>query len=807
MRIGIASVQVPFIHGGAERHSQNLCVALRAHGHEAAEIHIPFKWYPPRTLVDHVLATRLIDVSESNGTPIDLLIGLKFPAYLLRHPNKVLWILHQHRQAYDLWDLGISELLGEPDGPALRELIRAEDRIAFESCKDRLFTNSANVSGRIAKHLGMNSKPLYHPPPYAELLRADSYSNYIFVPSRICDAKRQKLVIEALALTQSHIQVVIAGPPDTPGYDRSLQEYAKKCGVADRMTWLGAISDSEMAKYYSEARAVAFVPIDEDYGYVTLEAMLSHRPVITTTDSGGPLEFIRHREEGFVVAPTPEALADSFDEIADDVGLAERMGAAGYDRYTAMNISWSRVVERLTGTVAVPVIPAASSCVESSSKEDATVELPNTGKSGSLELNMESARKRFSLPQPGAVKPAFALFADLYAAYDFRIYGSLDRLKTYFGSHWRRYLATLSFLPQSGALRCLDIGVFPPFVFQSLVKASLPNWEISGVWEGPEYHSKVTSRSPNYPEFGVQLSHANVDVDPLPFGNNMFDVVLGLEILEHLAINPLFFMQEIARVLKPDGRLILSTPNIASHRGVAKILRNEAPYSFGLFVPTGGVYGRHNREYTADEVERLGKAAGFETERLITSDVYDEFVDAEALRLLIERMDPLEFRGETIFYVARRGDRTVSDVPNNLYIGNPNQLGGHISVESYDPATGLGVFSVANQSRAPWFATGEEKTTLYVEWFDTHGRLLHDGLQLPLEEPIMPGAVARVPFAFGVTSLNGQRTGLEGEARVEIFEAGSGRLRGAGRANLIRVPCTEHAYLQLRDAILNSERR
>lgn len=800
MRIGIATVQVPFIHGGAERHSASLCAALRAHGHEAAEIQVPFKWYPTRTLVDHVLAAKLIDVSEANGTPIDLLIGLKFPAYLLRHPNKVFWILHQYRQAYDLWDLGLSELLHEPDGFAVREFIRDEDQRALADSAGRLFTNSGNVSGRLMKHLGIESRPLYHPPPYASQLRADSFSDYVFAPSRVCEAKRQKLLIEALARTRSPIRLVFAGPPDVPGYDRRLNDHAAELGVADRITWLGAISDSEMALHYARARAVAYVPIDEDYGYVTLEAMLSRRPVITTTDSGGPLEFIRDRQEGLVAAPDARSLAAAFDVLADDAGLAEQMGAAGFERYTAFDINWTNVVETLTqgaASAAAPITPAPGKAAIHADDTSRAVRQPAS--------DLSHVRKHFAVPEEGPVKPAFPRFSDVYAAYDFRRYGSAQELAPYFGTHWRRYLATLSFLPRRSGLRCLDVGVFPPFVFPALVKASLPDAEIAGVWEGPDYRAKVAGRTPEGASFEIDVRRANVETQALPFEDASFDVVFALEILEHLAIDPLFFLHEIARVLKPSGLLVLSTPNIASHRGVAKILRNEAPYSFGLFVPPHGVYGRHNREYTAAEVDNLGKAAGFQTERLLTADVYDDFMDAGAIRLLIERKDALKFRGETIFYVARQGQRIGAEVPANLFVGDPNQLGGHITVERYDPATGLGVFVVANRSRAPWFATGDRRFVLNADWFDGRGRLTHDGLQLPLGEPVLPGGSARLPFAFGAVAANGQRSGAEGEAHVDIFQVGAGPLRGAGRANFVRVPCTEEAYLALCDRMRHDD--
>src|SRR5262245_8557462 len=83
MRILIATVQVPFIRGGAEVHAEGLRDALIDSGHEAEIIAVPFKWYPPERIIDHMLACRLLDVTEVMGTPVDLLIGLRFPAYLI----------------------------------------------------------------------------------------------------------------------------------------------------------------------------------------------------------------------------------------------------------------------------------------------------------------------------------------------------------------------------------------------------------------------------------------------------------------------------------------------------------------------------------------------------------------------------------------------------------------------------------------------------------------------------------------------------------------------------------------------------
>jgi glycosyltransferase involved in cell wall biosynthesis len=111
--------------------------------------------------------------------------------------------------------------------------------------------------------------------------------------------------------------------------------------------WLGQVSEEEKRALYAHALGVVFPPVDEDYGYVTLEAMLAAKPVITCTDSGGPLEFVRHGETGWIAEPTPEALAVALDRLWEERPRAKAMGAAGRAHYESLGISWTTVVERL----------------------------------------------------------------------------------------------------------------------------------------------------------------------------------------------------------------------------------------------------------------------------------------------------------------------------------------------------------------------------------------------------------------------------------------------------------------------------
>lgn len=346
MRILIATVQVPFIRGGAEVHAEGLRDALCAAGHEAEILAIAFKWYPPEKILDHILACRLLDVSEVAGTRVDRLIGLRFPAYLIPHPNKVLWILHQHRTAYELWDHPLSDLVYYPNGSQVRDAIEQADRNLIPEAR-AVFANSRNVAQRLKRFCDIDSTPLYHPPPNADKFYSSSAKDYLFFPSRLCIPKRQELALKALALTRNPVRVCFAGISDHPDYTEKLQSLARKVKVNKRVEWLGGISEDEKLSRYASALAVVYPPIDEDYGYVTLEAMLASKPVITCDDSGGPLEFVVNRETGLIAEPTPEALASAFDFVWENRDKAGAWGCAGRDRYQSLNLSWSNVIQKL----------------------------------------------------------------------------------------------------------------------------------------------------------------------------------------------------------------------------------------------------------------------------------------------------------------------------------------------------------------------------------------------------------------------------------------------------------------------------
>ncbi len=345
MRIAVVSVQVPFIRGGAENLASGLVNALREYGHEAELIMMPFRFGPTGKILQNMDVWTAEDFTCFDCGKIDRVICLKFPCFYLSHPRKVVWLMHQHRTVYDLWHTKFSGgISNTQEGLLLKDQITKRDTLALKSAC-AVYTIAKNVSIRMQQFNGVHSIPLYHPPANAERFYTSDTLPYIFCPSRLEGLKRQEFLIRAMKWVQSPVTAVIAG---NGGIKPHLDALICELELQDRVKLLGRISDEEMFVWYANCLGVFFGPYDEDYGYVTLEAMLSAKPVITCTDSGGPLEFVISDETGLIVEPSPERIADAIDRLYFDRNRSKSMGKAGLARYHEMDISWLNVVSKLT---------------------------------------------------------------------------------------------------------------------------------------------------------------------------------------------------------------------------------------------------------------------------------------------------------------------------------------------------------------------------------------------------------------------------------------------------------------------------
>jgi len=348
VRIAVVHPQTPFVRGGAETHTDTLVRALQEAGHEAEEVVVAGKWYPATELVHQMAVWRALDLSESNGLPIDMVIALKFPAYLVPHERKVVWLIHQHRSAYELWGHPqFADLSKQIEGPAVRDIVRQSDRIALGEAK-RIYTNSENVRERVWDSLRLSSEVLYHPSPIVEALlprEPGPYGDVIVFPSRLEGLKRQSLVVEAMRYVRTSVRLVLVGEgPD----EEALKAQIAKHELRDKVELAGRVPDDRLHELYLGALGVYYGPFDEDYGYVTLEGFAAHRPVVTLTDAGGPLEFVTDGETGLVTPPEPEAIAHALDVLFSNRPKAKAMGEAGNEKLRATVPGWPEVVARLT---------------------------------------------------------------------------------------------------------------------------------------------------------------------------------------------------------------------------------------------------------------------------------------------------------------------------------------------------------------------------------------------------------------------------------------------------------------------------
>ncbi|HUP38685.1 MAG TPA: glycosyltransferase family 4 protein [Vicinamibacterales bacterium] len=340
-RIIVCEAHVPFVRGGAEYLVRTLVSQLQHHGFEAELVSIPFKWYPKGEILAHAAAWRLMDLSESNGRPIDLVIASKFPTYFVRHPNKVAWLVHQYRAAYELCGTAFSDFSHNDEDVGLRQTLIDLDTKMLGECR-RVYTISRTISDRLAKYNGLQHDPLYPPPPFAERITGGAYGDYVLFVGRLESIKRPDLVVRAMQHVDRPLRLVMVGDGS---HRLSTEQLAESLGLSDRISFAGAVDEPTLAELYSGALAIVFTPFAEDYGYVTLESFLAHKPVITTVDSGGPLEFVQHETSGFVCEPHDTALAAAINRLAGDKGLAARLGDAGYER--ARLVTWDGVIEKL----------------------------------------------------------------------------------------------------------------------------------------------------------------------------------------------------------------------------------------------------------------------------------------------------------------------------------------------------------------------------------------------------------------------------------------------------------------------------
>ena len=319
---------------------RRLTEELQARGVEADLVTLPLIERERFDLVRSALAWRSLDLTEVGSRAVDAVIATRFPSYAVRHPNKIVWVIHQYRQAYDQFGTPWSDFTSSAEDRRTRETIAAIDRLGLSEAR-RVFANSKTVAGRLAKHNGLASEPLYHPPPLVGRYRTGPFGDYALTVGRLDGWKRPDLPLRALAHAPRARLIVVGRGPE----EERLKRLARDLGVDNRVEWIPEAAEEVLLELYAGARIVVVAPQGEDLGYVPLEAFLSGKPVLTTDDAGGPLEFVIDGETGFVVPPTPDALGTALSHAWDREEALAALGERGRER--ASRLSWDDTIGRL----------------------------------------------------------------------------------------------------------------------------------------------------------------------------------------------------------------------------------------------------------------------------------------------------------------------------------------------------------------------------------------------------------------------------------------------------------------------------
>lgn len=347
-RVLVLGVKVPFTRGGQEILVETLTKEIRARGHEVDTVELPYNPLPKENLITAAAMWRALDLSTFAGQAIDLVIPTKFPSYFVRHPQKSVWLVHQLRSIYDLYGGQFSDIGDDPRDEALRRIISDGDTRTLGECAFR-GAISQTVADRLHLFNGLSAEVLYPPLPLGNRYRTAQPEPYILSVGRLCRIKRLDLMIMALPHIRD-LRLKIVGVADEPGTLEYFQNLVRHYGVISRVDFLGRVGEEELIDLHARATATFYAPFNEDYGYVTIEAMASGKPVVTATDSGGPLEFVRHGENGLVAEPSPESIGAAFNLLRDDPERAQtfgRNGRAFIELSGMLEGGWDRVIDRL----------------------------------------------------------------------------------------------------------------------------------------------------------------------------------------------------------------------------------------------------------------------------------------------------------------------------------------------------------------------------------------------------------------------------------------------------------------------------
>ncbi|NMC12513.1 MAG: glycosyltransferase family 4 protein [Chloroflexi bacterium] len=337
MKIAIISVvSLSGDTGGAERLYAGLTTALSNAGVDIDLLQITSDESNFEAIKETYLKFYDLDVTKYDGV-----ISTKAPSYLVRHRNHVCYLIHTMRVFYDMFE---SEF-PDPDRVLLDQqqfIIRLDNAALSSSRIKKIYSIGYEVANRLKKYNFLESEVL-HPALLFESFKSGEPGDYLFMPGRLHRWKRVDLVINAMQYVKNPVKLLIAGAGEDEKYFKSIAKNDS------RIEFLGRVSDEELIDLYANSLAVPFTPIHEDYGYVTLEAFKSCKPIITCEDSGEPAYFVKNGINGFVCNPNPNDIAEKIDYLFNNRNKVIEMGRNG--KSSISKITWPNIAQKLIETL------------------------------------------------------------------------------------------------------------------------------------------------------------------------------------------------------------------------------------------------------------------------------------------------------------------------------------------------------------------------------------------------------------------------------------------------------------------------
>ena len=325
--------------GGAENLYKGLMKKIRERGYEVDQVEILVDESSFDKILEAYCKCFYLDLSN-----YDLVISTKAPTYMVRHPNHVSYLLHTIRVFYDMFSIEFDAK--DEEKIKQRRLIHKLDKYGLDPLRvKRHFVNGSEVYKRMRKVDNFWNKinfQVLHHPPLIERFKEPEDGKFIFLPGRLHRWKRVDLVIKAMEYVTHNVKLIIAGKGEDEEKFKDLAKNDK------RIEFLGNVSEERLIELYSKSIVVPFVPINEDYGLITIEAFKSKKPVITCNDSGEPTCIVKDGINGFIVEPNPKKIAEKINFFIENPEIAKKMGEVGFK--SIKDITWGNVVDKLLGT-------------------------------------------------------------------------------------------------------------------------------------------------------------------------------------------------------------------------------------------------------------------------------------------------------------------------------------------------------------------------------------------------------------------------------------------------------------------------